>query len=244
MRFGAYDFSPSLWPTIVTLLLLPMMIGLGFWQLQRAEWKQEMVDTHAERERLSPVSLQSLDNYRDAEAYRPVFVRGYYDMEHQLLLDNRTYEGYAGYHVLTPLHLDESDKTVLVNRGWVPLGNNRAILPELPGTTGEVLVDATIKLPPEKLFRLGAMDEVNEGWPEVVQQIEMNELEERLGYPLEPLILLLDKDDEFGFIRDWKPVYGVTPDKHRAYAVQWFTLATVLLMIYIGVNLKRLPREE
>jgi surfeit locus 1 family protein len=72
----------------------------------------------------------------------------------------------------------------------------------------------------------------------------MNELEERLGYPLEPLILLLDKDDEFGFIRDWKPVYGVTPDKHRAYAVQWFTLATVLLMIYIGVNLKRLPREE
>lgn len=165
-------------------------------------------------------------------------------MEHQLLLDNRTYEGYAGYHVLTPLHLDESDKTVLVNRGWVPVGNSRAILPELPGTTGEVLVDATIKLPPEKLFRLGAMDEVNEGWPEVVQQIEMNELEERLGYPLEPLILLLDKDDEFGFIRDWKPVYGVTPDKHRAYAVQWFTLATVLLMIYIGVNLKRLPREE
>jgi surfeit locus 1 family protein len=243
MRFGAYDFTPSLWPTIVTVLLLPLLISLGFWQMQRAEWKQEMVDTHAERARLSPVSLLSLDNYRDAEAYRRVFVRGYYDMKHQLLLDNRTYEGHAGYHVLTPLRLDESDKTVLVNRGWVPVGNSRAILPDLPGTNGEVLVDATIQLPPEKLFRLGAMDEVHEGWPQVVQQIEMNELEARLGYPLEPLILLLEKDDEFGFIRDWKPVYGISPDKHRAYAAQWFTLAAVLLMIYIGVNVKRRPRD-
>jgi surfeit locus 1 family protein len=243
MRFGAYEFSPSLWPTVATLLLLPLMIGLGVWQLERAAWKQEIVDTHADRGRVSPVSLQSLPDYRDAEAYRRVFARGYYDMDHQLLLDNRTHEGHAGYHVLTPLRLAESDKTVLVNRGWVPVGNSRAILPDIPGTTGEVLVDATIKLPPSKLFRLGSMDEVHEGWPQVVQQMEMNELEERLGYPLEPLILLLENDDEFGFVRDWKPVYGVTPDKHRAYAVQWFTLAAVLLMIYIGVNSKRIPRE-
>ena len=244
MRFGVYEFSPSLWPTVAILLLLPLLIGFGLWQLERAAWKQEIVDTHADRGRLSPVSLQSLHDYRDAEAYRRVFARGNYDMDHQLLLDNRTHEGHAGYHVLTPLRLADSDKTVLVNRGWVPVGSSRAILPQIPGTTGEVLVDATIKVPPKKYFRLGDRDEEHEGWPQVVQQIEMNELEERLGYPLEPLILLLENDDEFGFIRDWKPVYGVTPDKHRAYAVQWFTLAAVLLMIYIGVNSRRLPREE
>jgi surfeit locus 1 family protein len=240
MRFGAYEFSPALWPTIITLLLVPLFIGLGVWQLERAAWKQGLVDTHADRARLSPVSLDSLHDLWDVEPYRRVFVRGYYDMEHQLLLDNRTYEGYAGYHVLTPLRLVDSGKTVLVNRGWVPVGNSRAVLPDIPGTTGEVLVDATIQVPPTKLFRLGAMDEENKGWPQVVQQIEMNELEQRLGYPLQHLILLLDKDDEFGFIRDWRPVYGVTPDKHRAYAVQWFTLAAVLLMIFIGVNSKRI----
>jgi surfeit locus 1 family protein len=244
MRLGVYEFSPALWPTILTLLLVPFLTGLGIWQLERASWKQGLVDAHAERGRLPPVSLDSLDDIREAEPYRRIFVRGHYDMEHQLLLDNRTYEGYAGYHVLTPLRVADSGKTVLVNRGWVPVGNNRAVLPDIPGSSGELLVDATIQLPPEKVFRLDAVEEENRGWPQVVQQIEMKEFEQRLGYPLQPLILLLDKDDEFGFIRDWKPVYGVTPDKHRAYAVQWFTLAVVLLMIYIGVNTKRIPTEK
>ena len=244
MRFGAFDFKPTLWPTVVTLLLLVLMTGLGLWQLERADWKQALVDTNEGRSRLSPIALRPGAEISDEVQYRRVFARGYYDMEHQLLLDNKTYQGHAGYHVLTPLRLAESDAVVLVNRGWVPLGKSRAELPELPGTDGEVLVDAIIKLPPMKLFRLADVDEANTGWPKVVQQIEMGELEQLLGVTLEPLTLLLDKDDEFGFIRDWKAVYGVTVDKHRAYAVQWFTLAAVLLLIYISVNSKRISNEK
>jgi len=211
MRFGAFDFKPARWPSIITLLLLVLMTWLEI---------------------------------SDEVQYRRVFARGYYDMEHQLLLDNKTYQGHAGYHVLTPLRLAESDAVVLVNRGWVPLGKSRAELPELPGTDGEVLVDAMVQLPPTKLFRLAEVDEVNAAWPKVVQQVEMGELEQLLGVSLEPLTLLLDKDDAFGFIRDWKAVYGVTVDKHRAYAVQWFTLAVVLLLIYISVNSKRISNGK
>jgi len=243
MRLGNFEFTPALWPTIATLVLLPLMTGLGVWQLERSVWKQGLVEAHSGRTRLSPVSLDSLADIDEATQYRQVFARGYYDLEHQLLLDNRTYQGYAGYHVLTPLLLADSEQVVLVNRGWVPVGNDRTVLPDLPGTNGEVLVDATIKLPPKKPFRLGALEETHEGWPQVVQQIEMKELEQRLGVTLQPLILLLDKNDEFGFIRDWKAVYGVTPDKHRAYAMQWFSLAVVLLLIYIGVNSRRVSSE-
>ena len=244
MRFGAFDFKPTLWPTVVTLLLLPLMTGLGLWQLERADWKQALVDTNEGRSRLSPIALRPGAEISAEMQYRRVFARGYYDMEHQLLLDNKTYQGHAGYHVLTPLRLTEADAVVLVNRGWVPLGKSRAELPELPGTDGEVLVDAIVKLPPMKLFRLADVDEANAGWPKVVQQLEMGELEQLLGVTLEPLTLLQDKDDAFGFIRDWKAVYGVTVDKHRAYAVQWFTLAAVLLLIYISVNSKRISNEK
>jgi surfeit locus 1 family protein len=91
---------------------------------------------------------------------------------------------------------------------------------------------------------LGDAEESNDGWPKVVQQPDLVRLEQVLDTRLLPVILLLDKSDEYGFVRDWRPVYGVTPDKHRAYAMQWFTLAVVLLLIYIGVNSKRISDES
>lgn len=239
MRVGPVEFSPGLWPSIATLLLLPGMIWLGIWQLERAAWKQGLVETHDASIHLAPVSLAWMLDAEEVAEYRPVAASGHYDLEHQLLLDNKTYRGHAGYHVLTPLRLKDHE-AVLVNRGWVPLGKSRAVLPELPGPEGEVLAEGIVKLPSEKLFRLGSAEEAHEGWPQVIQQLELVQLEQRLGYRLLPVILLLDKADGHGFVRDWKPAYDVPPDKHRAYAMQWFTLALVLLLIYLGVNSKRI----
>ncbi|MGD8629846.1 MAG: SURF1 family protein [Gammaproteobacteria bacterium] len=239
MRLGNFEFRPGLWPTLITLLLLPMLVGLGLWQLERATWKQGLVDAHEASTQLAPVELDWLLESGELAAFRPVRLRGRYDLAHQLLLDNRTYRGHAGYHVLSPLQLADGGSVVLVNRGWVPTGLDRAVLPELPGPAGPVVIEAVTSLPPEKLFRLGDAEERNEDWPKVVQQLNMARLEQLLGARLLPVILLLDKSNEYGFLRDWQPVYGVTPDKHRAYAMQWFTLALVLLLIYIGVNSKR-----
>jgi surfeit locus 1 family protein len=239
MRVGKFDFTPGLWPTIITLVLLPVLAGLGVWQLHRAGWKQGLIDQHAENALQAPVGLKTLLARGETLEYHPVVARGRYDLEHQLLLDNRTHNGYAGYHVLTPLYLSDSKDVVLVNRGWVPLGSDRAQLPELPGTPDELMVYATINLPPEKLFRLDEAEEDNAGWPKVVQQLKMSQLEQLLGHPLIPVILMLDPKDEYGFVREWKAVYGISPDKHRAYAMQWFTLALVLLIIYIAVNTRR-----
>jgi surfeit locus 1 family protein len=243
MRLGSLQFSPGLWPSLATLAILPLLLWLGNWQLERASWKQALVDAHAERAQQPAVPLAILGtDFSDAQ-YRTVLASGRYDLDHQLLLDNRTYQGYPGYQVLTPFHLAGDDRVVLVNRGWVPANPDRSILPELPGAAGEVPVRATIKMPPEKIFRLADVEESGAGWPRVVQQLELAQLEQLLGQALMPVILQQDKGDEHGFLRDWKPVYGVTPDKHRAYAMQWYTLALVLVLIYIGVNTKRIGRK-
>jgi surfeit locus 1 family protein len=244
MRFAGFVFRPGLWPTLVTLLLLPVLVGLGLWQLERAAWKQGLVDTHEAGSQLAPVDLGWLLESGELEAFRPVSLRGQYDLAHQLLLDNRTYRGHAGYYVLTPLQLAGGESVVLVNRGWVPTGLDRTVLPELPGPAGPVVIEAVTSLPPDKLFRLGDVEERNEGWPKVVQQLDMARLEKLLDTGLLPVIPLLDASDAHGFVRDWQPVYGVTPDKHRAYAMQWFTLALVLLLIYIGVNSKRISDKS
>jgi len=247
MRIGPFDFRPSLWPSLATLVLLPLLIGLGQWQLERAAWKQALVDVHAAHigEPARPLGdlLTTLDSGLD---YRQVTAQGVYDLDHQLLLDNQIHEGSAGYHVLTPLRLDGAGTGagwVLVNRGWVPLGASRRQLPAVTGPAGAVTVRAMVRLPPEKTFRLEAVEEPGAGWPQVIQQLEIGPMEARLGRPLLPLVLLLDREDPGGFVREWKPVYGITPDKHRAYAAQWFTLALVLLMIYVGVNTRRCKPE-
>ena len=240
MRIGSFEFRPGLWPTLVTLILLPFLSGLGLWQLERAGWKQTLVDMHAARTREPAVALSSLLPVTVTSEYRNVTVTGHFDLAHQLLLDNRLHQGRAGYQVLTPLRLNDASTMVLVNRGWVPTGASRAVLPELAGPAGPVHLSALVKLPPEEIFRLGAAEERHAGWPQVVQAIDIAALEDRLGVALLPLLLLLDPDDAHGFVRDWKPVYGTSPDKHRAYALQWFTLAAVLLLIYIGVNSKRI----
>jgi surfeit locus 1 family protein len=243
MRIGSYEFRPSLWPSLATLVLLPVLIGLGQWQLERAAWKQSLIDAHAARIGEPARPLRDVLAYPAAEQeYRQVAAQGVYDLDHQLLLDNQIHEGAAGYHVLTPLRLDgggTGDDWVLVDRGWVPMGASRSRLPGIPGPAGTVTVRAMIRLPPEKTFRLGAVEEPGSGWPQVIQQLETGPIEKRLGHRLLPLVLLLSPNDAGGFVREWRPVYGITPDKHRAYAAQWFTLALVLLLIYLGVNTRR-----
>ena len=211
MRISSFNFTPGLWPSIATVLLLPFLIGLGIWQLERASWKQGLIDDQAERAQQAPVLLELLLERDESLQYRPVAVRGYYDLEHQLLLDNRTHQGHAGYHVLTPLLLGDQRRAVLVNRGWVPVGEYRARLPELPGPVDELVVNASIKLPPEKFFRLDEAEEVNDGWPKVVQQMKLPQFEQQLGYSLLPMVLLLDPADEYGFVREWQAVYRCHP---------------------------------
>jgi surfeit locus 1 family protein len=244
MRLGGFEFKPGLWPSLAMLILLPLLLGLGRWQLERAAWKQGLMDAHEASIQLAPVDLGWLLESGDPASFRPVVVRGQYDLAHQLLLDNRTFHGHAGYHVLTPLRLADGESVVLVNRGWVPTGLDRAVLPDLPGPAGMAVVEAVTSLPPEKQFRLGDAEESHAGWPKVVQQLDLVRLEQLLEIRLLPVVLLLDASGEHGFAREWQPVYGVSPDKHRAYAMQWFTLALVLLLIYIGVNSRRISDKS
>jgi len=243
MRLGSFEFRPGLGPSVAMLVILPGLLWLGHWQFDRAVWKQGLVDSQAARTLEPPVPLAALAADWQAAQYRRVRVSGRYDGGHQLMLDNQLHERHPGYAVLTPLLLD-NDVRVLVNRGWVPASPDRSVLPEVPVPDGTVDLLAIVSLPPEKTFRLADTEEAVSGWPRVVQQIELQQFESLLGHELLPVLLQLGQDEPHGFVRDWQAVYGVTPDKHRAYAMQWYTLAAVLVLIYVGVNTRRVDRKR
>ncbi|MCW8874452.1 MAG: SURF1 family protein, partial [Gammaproteobacteria bacterium] len=77
----------------------------------------------------------------------------------------------------------------------------------------------------------------------VLQRVRLDLQARQLGYPLLPMLLLLGSDQEHGFVREWEPVKGFGPEQNMGYAVQWFGLATALLVIYIVVNCRRIGKQ-
>ena len=68
-------------------------------------------------------------------------LRGQFLPERTLYLDNRVLQGRAGYNVVTPLQMGPDGPLVLVNRGWIAVGQTRAVLPAVPVPQGPVQVE-------------------------------------------------------------------------------------------------------
>src|SRR4030095_1031828 len=119
LRIGARVFEARWLPTLATLALMAALLTLGFWQLDRMREKEALFAAFAAGSR-ETVDLRSLPADRRAR-YQHAWVTGRFDSEHQILLDNMTHQGQVGYRVLTPLMFG-ADRTLLVDRGWIPIG--------------------------------------------------------------------------------------------------------------------------
>jgi len=238
MLIGSLEFSPGRWPTAVTLILLGILISLGFWQLDRAEQKKALLDQYGGGKKETVLQLEADLKSAAGLNYQNAIVVGHYDSSHQFLLDNRIQAGQAGYEVLTPFAIRDSEVAVLVNRGWVPLGKSRDRLPDVTVPEGPRRISGRLKIPPGKVFMLGEEDP-RQGWPWRIQRIRIESLSAELGRPLLPVVFLLDAGQPDGYTRKWRPLVGFGPERNIGYAVQWFGLAAALLIIYLAVNTRR-----
>ena len=241
MHIGRFEFTPGLWPTLATLALLPLLCSLGFWQIDRAAAKRELLDGYARHSHAAPVGVEATAAFDIAQQYHHVRIAGRYDARHQFLLDNQVHDGEPGYEVFTPLLLEDGRRAILVNRGWLALGASRRDLPALPAPEGPVTITGVLAPLPGHGVLLGADIESDKRWPRVVEAIVLPRLQRDLTAQLAPQIVLLDASQPNGFMRQWKIVeFG--PEHNLGYAFQWFMMAAVVLAIYIGVNTRRRAR--
>jgi surfeit locus 1 family protein len=241
MRIGRFEFTPGLWPTLATLALLPLLCSLGFWQIDRAAAKRELLDGYAQHSHAAPVSVEAAAAFDLALQYHHVHIAGRYDVQHQFLLDNQMHDGMPGYEVFTPLLLAEGRRAILVNRGWLAMGASRHNLPALPTPEGPLTITGVLAPLPGHGVLLGGGIEADTHWPRVVMAIEPARLQRDLGVQLAPQIVQLDAAQPDGFIREWK-IVAFGPERNLGYAFQWFVMAVVVLAIYIGVNTRRQAR--
>jgi len=222
--------------TLLTLILLTLFVGLGRWQWQRGEAKQAVWDGYQRNE------TQAADAHVDfdtAERFKRVALSGRFEPAHQFLLDNRSHAGKPGYEVLTPFVL-ENGRRILVNRGWVPFSGYRERLPDVSiANAGSVTVTGRLdELPTPGLASGRAAPDAGGAWPKATSFPTREELEASLGSKLERQILLLDPQWPEGFVREWSPP-GMAPERHYSYAIQWWGFAAVLLVLYFGLNFRK-----
>lgn len=238
VRLGRYDLCLPLFPTLLVIALFGLLLSLGMWQLRRGDEKQSLLDAFTRRGQDVPLLIEADQSEVTDLRFRRVVGQGTYERLHQYLLDNRTHQGRVGYHVLTPLYLDEG-VGVLVNRGWVPIRESREKLPVLPVPEEQVVIRGTVSIPTEDAFLVGPAGYKLQGWPRVIQRVELKTMAGQLGYRLLPYMVQLDPDATYGFVREWRAYHGIGPERHRAYSFQWFSLAVALVVLFITVNLRR-----
>ncbi len=229
-------FSAPRWSIMLTIVGVSLFIALGSWQLDRAEFKQAIEDTYAQRLALDYRPYDPRED-RVTTEYSRLLLWGRYDNAHSLLLDNQVYLGKAGYQVLTPFYLNDSDRIVLVNRGWAAWGERR----DLPGTLPEPLDPGKAAgiafYPGEAALKLGRVD-LGGQWPQLIPRLDIEALRAHYSDDLLPFVLWLGSDQPGHFVRDWEPLW-LPPEKSRAYALQWFAFAALAIVLFVILNLRK-----
>lgn len=235
-------FKPSWFAIFLTLITLFFLLSLGRWQLKRADEKRGMLQQFEQMELAKPTMMPTLKSAANIVQYQRIRGEGRFINHRNFLLDNQFHQHRLGFNVITPLQLDNGN-WVLVDRGWVPMGKSRQQLPGIDAIENAVTIEGRAYYPSNKTWVLSDVLDNRGQWPLIIEKVSIDKLAALLHHKLYPFIIRLNSDVEYGFIRDWK-IVSMSPQRHIGYAVQWFTMAFVVLIIFIGWNLKKVERND
>jgi surfeit locus 1 family protein len=219
-----------------SLALLGMVFfsSLGVWQLHRADEKKLTLAREAEEAARAP-ELWLGDN-NDIKPFKRVKFAGKF-LPHVFFLDNQYHAHQIGYHVISPI-LMPTGRVVLLDRGWVSAGATRKILPDIDMPQKILDLSGVIYMPSAKTWVLGSGVENEQGNQMVIESLDFNLISQILHKSVYPFIIRLDKSSPAGFVRDWVTVV-MPPVRHLGYAFQWFALAFVVLVVFVGLNSRK-----
>ena len=231
-------FRPAFIPTLVTIAMLVVLFSLGGWQLSRSKEKKALIDTYQHAAEEHAVSINDVMMDWERWRFRKLELSGRYDNAHQILLENQIHQGQPGFFVFTPFTLNDGKKTILVNRGWIAASEQLNTIPDIALKSEIDKIVGLVNSPPGVGMKLGTLDQSPIGWPKQIPYIDIPWIQLQLGTRVEPWILLLHAGQKEGYIREWKPSVRMTPEKHKGYAFQWFSLAVALIILFIVVSMK------
>lgn len=233
-----------LWMTLAVLAGGLVLARLGIWQLDRLAQRRAINAAIQARQAQPPAPLNAALAQDTTQEYRRVELRGVFDQSQEIVQRNRTLGGASGVHVLTPLRLSGApgdQPAVLVDRGWLPLGQaDAAARAAYAAPGGEVTLLGQIR---RSQADFGGPDDppLSAERPRLDAwfHVDIPRIAQQTGYPLLPVFveqLPAPGDPELPK-RD--PLTDLGEGPHLGYAIQWFAFALILLAGYLAINYQR-----
>ena len=224
---------PRWLPPLAAIIGVALTAAAGDWQLDRAHQKERAQEVYDQGVSDAPVRLTAASVHAEGLRMRRVEAEGEYVPKGLVLLDNKTRNGVAGYEVIMPLRIGASSMHVLVNRGWIAAGSDRARLPVI--LTPEAVVTVTgVAIVPGRFFELAKVDDSGPVW----QNLTIERFVARTGLKVLPVMVQQRNDLDDGLLRaSERPDFGIA--KHYGYAVQWFSFCGLIIFLYVFFHVKR-----
>ena len=235
------------WKTILVLLAMGVMTSLGFWQFDRLDQRRAYNQQRQAALAAPPIDLSVTPLPQDEMRDRQATAKGEFDYARQVAIRNQSYAGQPGYHLVTPLLIAGSDKAVLVNRGWIPVGEAdpahwRGLDEQHTGPHYGILQPTRRR--PDGTVSAIPQDTVT-GW----YRLDVEAIGQTLPYPLLPVVLQLtpgngkplnvDRPRAAGYSETLphriEPDISFSEGNHLSYALQWFGFAITAAVVYISV---------
>ena len=225
-------FNPGLRITIFFVIFAVVFFSLGIWQIERGQTKTQIMSEFENKLTKEPIYLNA-----ESKKWDRVLVSGKWENKKQLLIDNVIHQGIAGYKVLTPLRIDETNKLILVDRGWIKQNKFRDQLPDIQIPDDFESVSGTLEQP--ELGLVLSDELISNNWPKISQTKNVEVISKAYTEEIFPMILLADPllKNSLEYIKITPT--NMTPIKHYGYSSQWFLMFIVLCFMYIWYGLSR-----
>ena len=231
-----FRLRPLLWPTLISLPIFIFALGLAVWQMERREWKRDILDRIAVNQAAAPMPLDELlqgDPLR--REYGRVTLSGTFLNDKEFHLAARSRGNDVGIQVVTPARTDDG-KIVLFDRGWVPSAKKDPAARPEGQIAGKVELTGIVRR--TQVQRQFAPDNVPD--KNVWFHVDVPLMRKMAGGTPDPTL------DTFFLEADAKPnpggvpIGGQTrldiPNDHLQYAITWFGIALAMAGVYLAYH--------
>lgn len=217
-------------------------VALGNWQINRRNTVVENITKIQQNYSGTIVDYADVagnfEHLDPAREWTQVRLKGTYQTGDERVVRNRPLNGTPGYEILVPLTLENGD-TVIVDRGWLPIGykvpGHPDVIPQ--PASGVVTVVARLKPFEPKLDRGAPVGQL--------ASIELNDYAAQLPYPI--------KTGAYGQLASETPAAASNPvpfpapsideGSHLSYALQWIAFG-ILAFVGFGYAAKMQRRND